>query len=419
MHDFGDIFVKILVINSGSSSLKFQLFSLPDFKVIASGLLEESDDEQSPARMTFPVNSGETRTINTTLPTTQERPAISAMLGLLRAYDIMDDENDLAAIGHRVVHGGEAFHEPVLIDEDVIKAIEKLIPLAPLHNPANLSGIRLLREHVPDIPQVAVFDTAFHQTIPEHGFLYALPHELYTKHKIRRYGFHGTSHGYVARQAAEYLDRPLDELNIISLHLGNGASAAAIKNGKCIDTSMGLTPLEGLVMGTRSGDLDPAILFYLSRETGMNMDELDNLLNKASGLKGICDENDMRTITKSAAQGDQRAQLALAMFCYRIKKYIGSYMAALGGVDCIIFTGGIGENSAIVRKMSCAGLHPFGITIDQEKNALRHKKRAAIHSTESSIQVLVVPTNEELEIARQTLQVLTTASLHKGKNNAI
>ena len=323
----------------------------------------------------------------------------------------MNDVDDLAAIGHRVVHGGEDFHEPVLLDATVIHTIEELVPLAPLHNPANLAGIRVSRELAPDTPQVAVFDTAFHQTIPEHAYLYALPRKLYKNNKVRRYGFHGTSHGYVAEQAAKHIGRPLNELRVISLHLGNGASAAAIHNGKCIDTSMGLTPLEGLIMGTRSGDLDPAILFYLSRETGLDMDGLDRMLNKQSGLKGICGENDMRQITESASRGDNRAQLALTMFCYRLKKYIGSYMAALGGVDCLIFTGGIGENSSLVRKMSCEGLQPFGITVDPIKNDQRHHNTYAIQTGESNTKILVIPTNEELEIARQTLQVITTTPL--------
>lgn len=403
--------MKILVINSGSSSLKFKLFVLPELSVSASGLIEEIGDERSPARLRYQSSPGDTRTINKTLHLTEHRQAISAMIELLRESGTMNDVDDLAAIGHRVVHGGEDFHEPVLLDATVIHTIEELVPLAPLHNPANLAGIRVSRELAPDTPQVAVFDTAFHQTIPEHAYLYALPRKLYKNNKVRRYGFHGTSHGYVAEQAAQHLGRPLNELRVISLHLGNGASAAAIHNGKCIDTSMGLTPLEGLIMGTRSGDLDPAILFYLSRETGLDMDGLDRMLNKQSGLKGICGENDMRQITESAARGDNRAKLALTMFCYRLKKYIGSYMAALGGVDCLIFTGGIGENSSLVRKMSCEGLQPFGITVDPIKNDQRYHNTYAIQAEESSTKILVIPTNEELAIARQTLQVITTTAL--------
>ncbi len=403
--------MKILVINSGSSSLKFKLFVLPELSVSASGLIEEIGDERSPARLRYQTGPGDTRTISKTLHLTEHRQAISAMTELLRESGTMNNVEDLAAIGHRVVHGGEDFHEPVLLDAKIIHTIEELVPLAPLHNPANLAGIRVSRELAPDTPQVAVFDTAFHQTIPEHAYLYALPRKLYKNNKVRRYGFHGTSHGYVAGQAAQYLGRPLKELRVISLHLGNGASAAAIHNGKCIDTSMGLTPLEGLIMGTRSGDLDPAILFYLSRETGLDMDGLDRMLNKQSGLKGICGENDMRQITESAARGDNRAKLALTMFCYRLKKYIGSYMAALGGVDCLIFTGGIGENSSLVRKMSCEGLQPFGITVDPIRNDQHHQNTYAIQAGESNTKILVIPTNEELEIARQTLQVITTTPL--------
>jgi acetate kinase len=344
-------------------------------------------------------------------PVADHREAIMVMADMLRESGVLVDISELAGVGHRVVHGGEDFHQPIRIDETVIAAIEELPPLAPLHNPANLMGIRVTMEHVAGIPHVAVFDTAFHQSIPEHAYLYALPYGLYEEQKVRRYGFHGTSHGYVAQQAAIYHDRPLADLNIITLHLGNGASAAAIRNGKCIDTSMGLTPLEGLVMGTRSGDLDPAILFYLGRENDLDMDALDTLLNKESGLKGICGENDMRTISEAAEQGDNQSGLALAMFCYRIKKYIGAYMAALGGVDCIVFTGGIGENSAIVRQMSCQGLEWFGLSLDDEKNSFRQQGIMEIQVADSRVSLLVIPTDEEHEIARQTLQVINNRSL--------
>ncbi len=401
--------MKILVLNAGSSSLKFQLFGLPDLQVLASGLIEQIGDEQSHARLTFFNAAGDEQTLKRTMVVAEHQQAIMVMAELLRESGVMTDIKELAGIGHRVVHGGEAFHEPVLIDDSVLAAVEELIPLAPLHNPANLIGIRVAIEHAGTIPQVAVFDTAFHQTIPDYGYLYALPYTLYEEQKVRRYGFHGTSHGYVAGQAAHYLGKPLAELNIISLHLGNGASAAAVQSGKCIDTSMGLTPLEGLIMGTRSGDLDPAILFYLARETGMDIDDLDRLLNKQSGLKGICGENDMRTITELAQQGDDQARLALTMFCYRLKKYIGAYIAALGGVDCIVFTGGIGENSAIVRQMSCQGLERLGISLDTEKNGERRKEILEIQRADSLVKILVVPTDEELEIATQTLQVINKA----------
>ena len=377
-----------------------------DLSVLVSGLIEQIGAATSTAKLSFVDSSGGEKELKRSDSVVDHREAIKVMADMLQESGALVDTGELAGIGHRVVHGGEAFHEPVRIDETVMTAIEELIPLAPLHNPANLMGIRVAMEHVPQIPQVAVFDTAFHQSIPEHAYLYALPYNLYEKQKVRRYGFHGTSHGYVARQAAHYLDKPIEDLNIITLHLGNGASAAAIRGGKSIDTSMGLTPLEGLVMGTRSGDLDPAILFYLSRESGFDMDALDTLLNKESGLKGICGENDMRTISEAAGQGDHQARLALTIFCYRLKKYIGAYMAALGGVDCIVFTGGIGENSATVRQMSCQGLERLGIRLDEEKNSIRQQDILEIQATDSSVRLLVVPTDEELEIAGQTLQVI-------------
>jgi acetate kinase len=373
-----------------------------DLSVLASGLIEQIGDVQ----LSFVDSSGVEKELKRSDPVVDHREAIKVMADMLRESGTFVDTGELAGIGHRVVHGGEAFHQPVRIDETVIAAIEELIPLAPLHNPANLMGIRVAMEHVAHIPQVAVFDTAFHQSIPEHAYLYALPYALYEEQKIRRYGFHGTSHSYVARQAALYLDRPMEDLNIITLHLGNGASAAAIRGGECIDTSMGLTPLEGLIMGTRSGDLDPAILFYLGREGGLDMEALDTLLNKKSGLKGICGENDMRTISKAAEKGDHQARLALTMFCYRLKKYIGAYMAALGGADCIVFTGGIGENSATVRQMSCQGMERLGLSLDEEKNSIRQKEILEVQAVDSRVRLLVIPTDEEHEIASQTLRVI-------------
>ncbi len=400
--------MKILVLNSGSSSLKFKLFDLPDLTVSASGLIEQIGEAQSAVRLSlfnFPDTGGE-KNLRRSESVNDHRQAIMLMVELMRESGALTDLSELAGIGHRVVHGGEAFKEPVLIDESVISAIDELSPLAPLHNPANLMGIRVAMEHADQVPQVAVFDTAFHQSIPEHAYLYALPYELYERQKVRRYGFHGTSHSYVARQAARYLGKPIDELNMITLHLGNGASAAAIKSGKCIDTSMGMTPLEGLVMGTRSGDLDPAILLYMGRAGGLDMDDLDTLLNKQSGLKGICGENDMRTISEAADQGDRQARLALRMFCYRIRKYVGAYMAALGGVDCIVFTGGIGENQANVRQMSCQGMERLGLVLDEEKNSIRQQEILEIQAADSRVSLLVIPTDEEYEIASQTLQVI-------------
>ena len=403
--------MKILVLNSGSSSLKFQLFDLLDLTVSATGLIEQIGAEHSPARLTFIDFSGVESQLKQNDPVADHHQGILLMREMLRESGVLSGTGELAGIGHRVVHGGEDFHEPVRINKTVIAAIERLSPLAPLHNPANLMGIRVAMEHDDGIPQVAVFDTAFHQSIPEHAYLYALPYELYEQKKLRRYGFHGTSHSYVAQQAAAYLDRPAESLNLITLHLGNGASAAAIRGGECMDTSMGFTPLEGLVMGTRSGDLDPAILLYLSREYGMDTDALDALLNKESGLKGICGESDMRTISKAAERGDSQAQLALTLFCYRIKKYIGAYMAALGGVDCIVFTGGIGENSALVRQKSCQDMGGLGISLDEEKNNTCKDGILEIQAADSRVSLLVIPTDEEYEIASQTLQVINQAAL--------
>jgi len=375
--------MKILVLNSGSSSLKFQLFDMLKQQTLTHGILEQITDHHQ---------------------------AITAMEEILKNSGFMSSMSELSGIGHRVVHGGENFQIPTLIDEQVIDTIEKLIPLAPLHNPANLIGIKAAQQKAPQVPQVAVFDTSFHQSIPEHAYIYGLPYSLYKDLKVRRYGFHGTSHQYVAQQAANYLEsrfgKKASELKLISLHLGNGTSATAIHKGKSIDTSMGLTPLEGLVMGTRCGDIDPAIPFYLARETGMTIQEMDDLLNKQSGLKGICGENDMRTIVAQAETGDARSELAINIFCYHIKKYIGAYLAVLDGADAIIFTGGIGENSSLIRERSCQNLQNFGIDIDSEKNSSHSKAVTEIQTDATAIKVLVIPTNEELEIALQTRGVI-------------
>ncbi|GAW86849.1 acetate kinase [Bathymodiolus platifrons methanotrophic gill symbiont] len=335
--------------------------------------------------------------------------ALELMTKLLKSSHCLSSMTELAAIGHRVVHGGEYFSDPVLINDQVIETIDRLSPLAPLHNPANLTGIKLAKLKAPLVPQVAVFDTSFHQSIPKFAYIYALPYSLYEKNKVRRYGFHGTSHYYIAKQATAYLNgkhQNSAELKLISIHLGNGTSACAILNGQSIDTSMGMTPLEGLVMGTRSGDIDPAILFYLNRETGMSFEELDILFNKQSGLKGICGTNDMRSIVELAEQGDSKAELAIHIFCYRIKKYIGAYMAALNGLDAIIFTGGIGEHSSIIRALSCQNLENLGIQVDATKNNISSKNITEIQSNASPVKILVIPTNEELEIAKQTITII-------------
>ncbi len=375
-----------------------------DLTVLASGVIEQIGEEVGHVSLKY-SDSGQERSDKLEQPIPDHRHAIELMAQLFVDKNILSGVDELAGVGHRVVHGGESFHEPVRITEKVLNTIRELVPLAPLHNPANIAGIEVVMEKVPGVPQVAVFDTAFHQSLPEHAYLYALPYSLYKEKKIRRYGFHGTSHAYVSRKAAKYLGRSYKELKIITLHLGNGASAAAIENGRCVDTSMGMTPLEGLVMGTRSGDLDPAILFYLAREFNMSISELDTLLNKESGLKGICGNNDMRSIGKLAAAGDSQALLAFEIFCYRIKKYVGAYLAVLGGADCLVFTGGIGENDIKARARCLKGLDGLGLRLDVAKNNDRSEGVMAIHREDSSCKILVVPTNEEFEIATQT-QVL-------------
>jgi acetate kinase len=309
------------------------------------------------------------------------------------------------AIGHRVVHGGERYVEPTVITPEVVSGIRALVPLAPLHNPANLAGIEVTLEAWPAVPQVAVFDTAFHRTLPRHAYLYALPYELYEAHGVRRYGFHGTSHQYVSRRAAELLQRPLEATNLVTLHLGNGCSACAVQGGRSVETSMGLTPLEGLVMGTRSGDVDAGVLFHLGRLQGLDLAELDAMLNTRSGLKGLAGANDMRELNTRAAAGDERAALARAVFTHRVRKYVGAYAAVLGRVDGIVFTGGIGEHNPGLRAEALAGLEPLGIEVDELANAAGGGERV-VSAAGSRVAVLVIPTNEELEIAREALQVL-------------
>lgn len=394
--------MKILVLNAGSSSLKCQYFIA--HQSMASVTIERIGEKESYLRFHA---SG--RHIEQTTHIPDQQHAVKALFGILKETDILLDINELDAVGHRVVHGGASFGKPTRISKAVIKQIDTLTPLAPLHNPANLEGIRAITEHYPSLVQVAVFDTAFHQTMPEHTARYPLPYVLYEESSVRRYGFHGTSHAYVAKEAAKLLQQPLKKLNLISLHLGNGASACAIKDGKSIDTSMGMTPLEGLMMGTRSGDIDPAIIPYLMHMQGSSIESVDNMLNKESGLKGICGTNDMREIIASAENGDKKSRLALEMYVYRIKKYIGAYVAVLGTVDAIIFTGGIGEHAAPIREMVCEGLEDmFGITIDRKRNISLESGSRSIQCLESRVALLVIPTNEELEIARQTEAVISS-----------
>jgi acetate kinase len=398
--------MKVVVINSGSSSVKYEVFETSDFSVLSSGLLERiGESESKHTHRAYGVSGMVKETVRRARVANHEE-GFRFILSMPADSAVIKDSAELLGIGHRVVHGGEIFQKPVLIDEKVMETIRELIPLAPLHNPANLMGIEATRQVFPGVPQVAVFDTAFHQSMPPHAFIYALPYSLYALHHVRRYGFHGTSHLWVAKKAAAHIGKPLTFLNLITLHLGNGASAAAIRQGRSVDTSMGMTPLEGLVMGTRSGDLDPAVPFYLRRATRMPEADLEALLNKASGLKGISGANDMREILQMANRGEPLAQLAVDLYCYRIKKYIGAYFAVLGRVDALVFTGGIGENAAPIRKQSCQGLDALGITVDDRKNEKAYEEVLEIQRDSAAVKVLAVRTNEEREIAEQTINAI-------------
>ena len=395
--------MKILVVNCGSSSIKYRLFDMPGKSVLATGMVERIGEQE--AALIQESGGQETRAVQP-IPDHEEGMQLILQALVQGPGAVIESLSEVGAVGHRVVHGGEAFSESVILDEQVIASIESVADLAPLHNPPNLVGIRAAQHALPTPPHVAVFDTAFHATIPPAAYTYALPHELYEKYGVRRYGFHGTSHFFVAQRAAELVDR--DTLNCITVHLGNGCSMAAVRGGKCIDTSMGLTPLEGLVMGTRSGDFDPAILFYLS-EHGYDLAALNKLCNKQSGLLGISGEsNDMRTLTQLAEQGDARAQLAIDIFCYRIKKYLGAYTAALGTLDAIVFTGGIGENAPIIRAACCENLQQLGIALDAKTNQRTIGQERAIQSAESRVDVWVIPTDEEGVIAGDTYHLTKT-----------
>ncbi|MEU1619879.1 acetate kinase [Streptomyces sp. NPDC005722] len=377
---------RVLVLNSGSSSLKYQLLDMADGSRPAAGIVERIGEPGGVADHT---------------------EALKTVAAELAARGLGLDSPELAAVGHRVVHGGTRFTAPTLVDDEVLAAVEELVPLAPLHNPANVTGIRVARELRPDLPQVAVFDTAFHATIPEHAYRYAVDRETADAHQVRRYGFHGTSHAYVSRATARLLGRDPAEVNVIVLHLGNGASASAVRGGECVETSMGLTPLEGLVMGTRSGDLDPAVVFHLARVAGMGVPEVDELLNKRSGLLGLCGDNDMREIARRMAEGDEAAQLAFDVYVHRLRKYVGAYTAVLGRVDAIAFTAGVGENSAAVRAAAMGGLEALGVELDPVRNAVRGSAARVVSAGGSRVAVAVVPTDEELEIAQQTYSLVT------------
>ena len=396
--------MKILVFNSGSSSIKFKLYALNEQRSLAWGMVEKIGEDDGHVTIESAVSSS---VVRHRVAVSNHHEGFLLLKGLLKSLAIVQDFNTLGGIGHRVVHGGEFFDKAVIIDADVRAKIEALIPLAPLHNPANLMGIEVMSKLAPTVRQVAVFDTAFHQSMPKESYLYALPYALYEAAQIRRYGFHGTSHSYVAKVASKMLKRPLEQLNLITLHLGNGASVTAIENGKSIDTSMGMTPLEGLMMGTRSGDFDPAVVLYLMRHEGMHVDEIDALLNRQSGLKGICGVNDMREVLDAANKGSERAALAVQMFVRRLQKYIGAYVALLGSVDALVFTGGIGEHATEIREKTCEILNKsFGIVLDKQKNIQPKADAFDISAKESKIKVFVVSTDEEREIAEQTQELL-------------
>jgi len=396
--------MKVLVINAGSSSLKYKLIDMDTEAVMAKGLCERIGIDGS--KLTHTPENADKVVIEKDMP--NHSVAIKLVLDALTDKDhgVIADMSEISAVGHRLVHGGEFFSGSVLITDEVKKAVEECNPLAPLHNPANLTGVAACEEAMPGVPNVGVFDTAFHQTMPKKSYMYGIPYEYYEKYKIRRYGFHGTSHNYVSHRVAEMMGKPIEELKIITCHLGNGSSIAAIDGGKVLDTSMGLTPLEGLVMGTRSGSIDPAIIPFLAKNEGLSVDEIDSILNKKSGVLGISGvSSDFRDLDAAAADGNERAALALDMFTHSVKGYIGRYASIMGGVDVITFAGGVGENGIDTRADILAGHEFMGIKIDIEKNKVRGVE-AEISTADSKVRVFVVPTDEELTIARDTKKVI-------------
>lgn len=395
--------MKTLVINTGSSSIKFALYQMPEGAELATGLVEQIGEKMGSIKIETPINS---RTEQ--LKITDHQMGLKLVSNWLMdpEFDLIKNASEVEAIGHRVVHGGEEFQKTTIIDQSVKDTIKELFGLAPLHNPPNFEGIEVAEKVFTNAKQVAVFDTAFHHTLPPKAYHYAIPQYLYDDYGIRVYGFHGTSHRYVTRVSAEYLGVDLNKVNLITIHLGNGASMAAIKNGQSIDTTLGMTPLTGLVMGTRVGDIDPGIIFYLEEEKGYSIEKVKNILNKESGMKGLSGDNDLRAITERAANGDKTAQLAMDVYTYRIKKYIGAYIAAIGPIDGIVFTAGVGENSAMVREMVCENLGHLGIVLDNTENNTRKKGIREINTPDSPVKILITPTNEEFEIARQTYELL-------------
>ncbi|MBD7962623.1 acetate kinase [Fictibacillus norfolkensis] len=390
---------KIIAINAGSSSLKFQLLQMPEEEVLTKGLVERIGLNDSV--FTIEVNGEKVKEIK---DIQDHSEAVSMLLDKLVKHNIISSLDEIEGIGHRVVHGGEKFNDSVLITDEVLHEIEEISYLAPLHNPANVVGIKAFKNVLPNVPAVAVFDTAFHQSMPEKSFLYSLPYEYYEEYGIRKYGFHGTSHKYVSERAAELLGRPVEQLRLLSCHLGNGASIAAIEGGKSIDTSMGFTPLAGVTMGTRSGNIDPSLIPYIMQKTGQSAEEVINVLNNKSGMLGVSGfSSDLRDIESEAEKGNERAELALEVFASRIHKYIGSYAARMAGIDAIIFTAGIGENSTAVRERVLRGLEFMGVYWDPALNQVRGKE-AFISYPHSPVKVIVIPTNEEVMIARDTMR---------------
>ncbi|NLX80291.1 MAG: acetate kinase [Proteiniphilum sp.] len=398
--------MNILVLNCGSSSIKYKLFEMKSKDVIAQGVVEKIGMKGSFLKLTLPNN----QKVTLEGEVLEHRAGIEYILGVLLSekYGCIKSLDEIEAVGHRVVHGGEYFNESVLINDEVIQSLIDCIEIAPLHNPPNLKGIYAIQELMPKTPQVAVFDTAFHQTMPDYAYMYGIPRSLYEKYGIRRYGFHGTSHRYVSQRVCEFLGVPFEEQRIITAHIGNGGSVTAIKNGKSIDTSMGMTPVEGLIMGTRSGDIDPGVVSFIMEKEHMGTQGISTLLNKFSGVLGISGiSSDMREIENGYYEGNERAVLAMNMYNYRIKKFVGAYTAALGGCDILVFTGGVGENQALTREYVCKNMEYMGIELDEELNNSVRAKEIVISKPTSKVKVLIIPTDEELTIAQDTLEILT------------
>jgi acetate kinase len=394
----------VLVLNSGSSSLKYSLVDGDDGSALASGLVERIGEPQGRLH-----HSGSDGNRDEEKEVRSHEDALRCALDAFATHGPSLDDVELRAVGHRVVHGGDRFSEPTVVDDDLLRTVEELVPLAPLHNPANLEGMTVARRLFPDVPHVAVFDTAFHHTLPPEAYTYALPRELLEEHRIRRYGFHGTSVAFVSRRAAELLGKPPEECRLVVLHLGNGASATAVDGGRSVDTSMGFTPLEGLVMGTRSGDVDPALAAHLNRNLGWSIDDVNRMLNRDSGLKGLVGHNDFREVVRLRSEGDADAELAFGVYCHRLRRYIGAFYAVLGELDAVVFTGGIGEKAPSVREAALAGMAGLGIVVDPARNGSVGDGPTDVAADDSRVRVLVVPTNEEWEIARQSLEVAGSA----------